>query len=190
MDRLRRISRILSVGLLILAAAPLHAREPEARLNNLTVTNTRDDLLLYLSVEGAFREKIKKAILSGAPATFSFFIQLHKGTDVWANQKIADLKVTHTIKYDNLKKEFAVKRSWQSREVLVTRSFEEAQKSMTQIDSLKIVSLSALEKGTQYQIRAKAELSKLTLPLNLHYIFFFVALWDFETDWQSVDFIY
>ncbi len=44
----------------------------EARLTNITVSNTRDDLLLYLNLEGAFSEKLKKAILSGVPATFFF----------------------------------------------------------------------------------------------------------------------
>ena len=53
---------------------------------------------------------------------------------------------------------------------------------MSEVDSLKIVPLSALEKGGHYQIRAKAQLSKLTLPLYLHYVLFFVSLWDFETD--------
>ncbi|NQT10914.1 MAG: DUF4390 domain-containing protein, partial [Desulfobacteraceae bacterium] len=41
-----------------------------------------------------------------------------------------------------------------------------------------------------YQIRAKAELGKLTLPFYLHYILFFVSLWDVETDWYTIDFIY
>ncbi len=70
----------------------------------------------------------------------------------------------------------------------VTQSFEEAQKLMTEIDSLKIISLSNLQKGSQYQIRAKAELGKLTLPFYLHYILF--SLWDVETDWYTIDFIY
>jgi hypothetical protein len=61
---------------------------------------------------------------------------------------------------------------------------------MAEIDSLKIVPLWKLEKGGKYQIRAKAELSKLTLPFYLHYILFFVSLWDFETDWYTIDFIY
>ena len=61
---------------------------------------------------------------------------------------------------------------------------------MTDIDSLKITELRNLKKGQQYQIRAKAELSKKTLPFYLHYVLFFVSLWDFETDWYTVDFIY
>ena len=69
-------------------------------------------------------------------------------------------------------------------------SFEEAQNLMTDIDSLTIAPLSQLEKGKQYQIRAKAQLNEMTLPLYLHYVLFFVSLWDFETDWYTIDFLY
>ena len=75
-------------------------------------------------------------------------------------------------------------------ESIVTQSFEEVQTLMTDIDSLKIVPLSVLEKGSHYQIRLKAELSKLTLPFYLHYVFIFISLWDFETDFYTIDLIY
>jgi hypothetical protein len=45
-----------------------------------------------------------------------------------------------------------------------------------------------MQKEATYQIRMKAELSKVNLPLFFRYIFFFVSLWDFETDWQKVTF--
>jgi len=61
---------------------------------------------------------------------------------------------------------------------------------MAEIDSLKIIELNHLEKDSQYQIRTKAQLSKLTLPFYLHYVLFFVSLWDFDTDWYTIDFIY
>jgi len=159
-------------------------------LTDIIVTNTRDDLLVYLNVEGAFREKMQAAILSGVPTTFSFFITLFKARNLWLDKKIADIKVTHTVKYNNLKEEFVVKRSWENGEPLVTQSFEEVKKLMTEIDSLKIAPLNALEKGLNYQIRAKAELSKLTLPFYLHHVFIFLSLWDFETDLYTIDFIY
>lgn len=162
----------------------------DVRLTNFIVTNTRDDLLIYLNVEGAFREKMEKAITSGVPATFSFFITLYQSRKLWMDKKIADIKVTHTVKYNALKKEFLVKRSWENGEPKVLQSFSEAQELMAKIDRLQIVPLSGLEKGGRYQIRAKAELSKITLPLYLHYVLFFVSLWDFETDWHTIDFIY
>jgi len=73
---------------------------------------------------------------------------------------------------------------------VVTQSFGEAQELMSEIDRLKIVPLSMLEKGSHYQLRANAELNKVTLPYYLHHILFFVSLWDFETDLYAIDFIY
>ena len=162
----------------------------EARLTNIIVANTRDDLLVYLKVEDAFREEMKTAIFSGVPTTFSFFIKLYKVRNLWFDKKIADIKMTNTIKYNNLKEEFVVTRSWDGGRPQITHSFAEAQKLMAVIDSLKVVTLGKLEKGGHYQIRAEAELSKITLPFYLHYILFFVSLWDFETDLYTIDFIY
>jgi len=162
----------------------------EAALTNITVSNTRDDLLLYLNLEGAFSEKLKKVILSGVPASFSFLAQLNSVRAMWFDRDVADITVTHTIKYDNLKKEFIIRRSWRNNEPEVTKSFSEAQKWMTEVNSLKIISLGQLEKGQQYQLRTKAEVSKQTLPFYLHYVLFFVSFWDIETDWYTIDFIY
>jgi len=162
----------------------------EARLSNVIVTNTRDDLLVYLNVDGAFNDSIQEAILSGVSVSFTFFINLDRTRNLWFNKEIADIKVTHRIKYDSLKEEFTVRRSWENGKSAVTQSFEEARNLMTEVDSLKVVPLSRLEKGRQYQIRAKAELDKFTLPLYLHYVFFFLSFWDFETDWTTIDFIF
>jgi len=184
----KRAKSVIFLGLLLLI--PNVGFAQDATLTNITVSNTRDDLLLYLNLEGAFREEMKKAILSGAPATFSFFAKLNRVRTFWFDKPIADIEVTHTIKYDNLKKEFTVERSWKEGKPEVTKSLEEAKKWMTEINSLKIIPLKRLEKGEEYQIRVKAEVSKKTLPLYLHYILFFVSLWDFETDWYAIDFIY
>jgi hypothetical protein len=179
---------LLILGLLLIASQAGYAQD--ATLTNITVSNTQDDLLLFLNLEGAFREEMKQAILSGAPSTFSFFAKLNRVRSLWFDKDIADLEVTHTIIYDNLKKEFTVTRSWKDNNPEVTKSFDEAENWMTEIDSLKIIPLNRLEKGEQYQLRVKAEVSKKTLPLYLHYILFFVSLWDFETDWYTIDFTF
>jgi hypothetical protein len=174
----------------LLLVMPGCALAQQATLTDIIVTNTRDDLLLFMNVEGAFHESIESAVFSGVPVTFSFFVTLHQGRDFWIDKEIADLKFTHTIKYDNLKKEFTVYRSWQKGEPLVTKSIDYAKKHMTEINSFRVAPLSQLEKGKTYQLRAKAELSKRTLPLYLHYVFFFMSLWDFETDWYTIDFVF
>ena len=159
-------------------------------MTNIIVTNTRDNLLLYLSVKDAFPPEIENTVNSGVPATFSFFITLHEVRNLWFDRQITDIKVTHSLKYDTLKKEYIISRSWEDHKTLLVKSFAEAKELMTEVDGLIIVPLQSLEKGSQYQIRAKAELSKLTLPFYLHYVLFFVSLWDFETDWYTIDFIY
>ena len=162
----------------------------DAKLTNINITNNRDDLLLFMSLEGAFRDKLQKAVYSGVPATFSFYVGLYRVRSLWMDKDIKEIKLTHTIKYDNLKKEFTVKRSWQENDPITTPSYEEAQRLMTEINSLVVYPLNQLEKGKQYQIRTKAEVDKITLPLYLHYVLIFVSFWDFETDWYTIDFIY
>ena len=181
----RKISIIFFCILLVMQNT---AFADEARLTNIIVTNTRDDLLVFFNVEEAFNDKIKKAVLKGVPATFSFYITLYQARNMWFDNKIADIKIAHTIKYNSLKKEFVVTRSWEKDKPFVAQSFEEAKELMTEIDNLKIIPLDDLQKGSHYQIRAKAELGKLTLPFYLHYILF--SLWDVETDWYTIDFIY
>ncbi|SHJ25926.1 protein of unknown function [Desulfatibacillum alkenivorans DSM 16219] len=171
-------------------AWPAPALAEEARITDFVVTNTRDDLLIYLTLEGCFTKDIEEAILTGIPTTFSIFASLSRHRSFWMDKEIADLTITHSITYDSLKKEFTVVRSEKEGPPLVTRDFSEAKKAMSEVDSLKIVALDKLEKGHKYQVQAKAELDKVTLPLYLHYVLFFVSAWDFETKWYTIDFMY
>jgi hypothetical protein len=188
---LKKVKKISVLILCIfLLVSQLGAAGYEARLENIVITNTRDDLLIFMNVEGAFTDKMKNAVLSGVPITFSFFFHLYQVRNVWLDKKIAALKITQTLKYDSLKKEFIILRSWGDEKFLTADSLEEAQKLMTDIEGVKICDIRELNKGRQYQVRAKAELSRKTLPFYLHYVLFFMSLWDFETDWYTIDFIY
>jgi len=178
---------LLCTAIMILPAIT-HAHD--AKLTNIVVTNTKDDLLIYLTVESAFRPNMETAISTGVPATFSFFVNLYQTRGFWFDNNISELKVLHTIKYDKSTTGYIVERSWDSNPQRVVETFDEAKKLMAEIDSLKIIELYRLEKGRQYQIRTKAQLNKLTLPFYLHYVLFFVSLWDFDTDWYTIDFIY
>ena len=179
---------IVLFGAILFFYAP--AAGQEAKLTDLFVGNTRDNLIIYCETEGAFTEKMEKAIISGVPVTFSFFITLYEVRDLWPDKNVTEKKITHSIKYNNLKKEYTITRSLKSGTPIITKTFEEAQKLMSEIDNFILIPLNRLEKGKQYQIRAKAELMKMTLPFYLHYVLFFVSMWDFETEWHTIDFIY
>ena len=91
------------------------------------------------------------------PTSFSFFVKLYRTRSLWLDKEMADLTITHTIKYNSLKKEYAVSRSWDSNSPVVLQSFDAATKLMTEIDSLKVIPLELLEKGKQMSNPGKGQ---------------------------------
>lgn len=163
----------------------------DARVTDVIVTNTRDDLILYFRVQGCFTEGLQQAILNGVPTTFTFLASLDQARSFWKDKNLASLEILHTVKYNNLKNEFVITRSEHSDKPVIVKTLSEAKTIMAEVENLRIAKLESLEKNHRYQVSVKAELSKITLPFYLHYVFrFFLFLWDFETDWYTTDFIY
>lgn len=178
------------LALLPLVGLAATASAQEAKLNNITVASTQTQLSLSLEVEGAFSPNVTEAILRGVPATFSFLVSLNRVRNWWFDEELANRTITNTIKYDTLKKEFLIHRPWSGEPPVSTKSFAEAQSLMTKVRGFTIVSLDRMKKAQTYELWSKAELSKMTLPLYLHYVFYFVTFWDFETDWYTIEFVY
>jgi hypothetical protein len=185
------IRLIISISIVLCFLLPVTAfSEDNALIENIKLANTRDDLLTYFDVKKAFTPKINQAILNGITTTFSFDVVLYKTQGSLFDKKISDIQFKSTLKYNSLKKNFSVLRSWKDKDAVIVQSFEEAKSLMTEIDNLKILPLKQLVKGDKYQLRIKAELDKVTLPLSLHYVFFFVSFWDFETNWYLINFTF
>ncbi len=182
-----KISIVIMLCFLLPATA---LAENQAVIENIKLANTRDNLLTYFDVKKAFTPKINQAVLNGIPTTFSFYVTLYKTEGSWFDKKIADIQIKSTLKYNALKKNFSVLRSWKDKDAVITQTFKEAKSLMTEIDNLKILPLNQLIKGDKYQLRIKAKLDRVTLPLSLHYVLFFVSFWDFETNWYLINFIY
>ncbi|RJR26128.1 MAG: DUF4390 domain-containing protein [Desulfobacteraceae bacterium] len=168
---------------------PAHAQAPKASIEDIIVTSSRDHLLLYFSVKDCFSEEIKKAIENGIKTTFTFYINLFELRDFWWNRQIASITLTHHIQYDNLKKVYTVELPERNKS-LAFKDMESAGKAMSEIVGIEVTGLDNLQKGRRYQVRMMAELDRITLPFYLHYVFFFVSLWDYETEWYSIDFRY
>jgi hypothetical protein len=162
----------------------------QAQIADIIVTNNQDYLLVYFYTRGCFTPEMNKAIMSGIPTTFNFFLELYKPRSFWPNKKLVALQLNHTIKYDTLREEFQVTLSERGNQTFILKDFAKAQEMMVDVSNIQLIRLKHLERNSQYQLRIKAELSKVTLPLYLHYVLFFVSLWDFETDWYLVEFIY
>ena len=163
----------------------------DARITDVIVTNTRDDLILYFRVQGCFTQELQQAILNGVPTTFTFLASLDRVRNFWNDKNLASFEIRHTVKYNNLKNEFAITRSEHNNKAVIVETLSEAKRVMAEVENVRIAKLESFEKNHRYQVSVKAELSKITLPFYLHYVFrFFLFLWDFETDWHTTDFIY
>jgi hypothetical protein len=186
---IRGLKSLLLVVILCLASA-VPAMAKEAYLSDFVVTNTRDHLLVYFTVNNCFTPEMNTAIESGIETTFTFNVELREKRDLIWDKKIAEVEVNHSIKYDSLKKTYTIKFSEDNNREVTARTFEEAKKLMAEIVALKVAPMHLLKKGKRYQLQMKAQLDKIKLPFNLHYVFFFLSLWNFETDWYAVDFRY
>jgi hypothetical protein len=185
---MRKAFTCLLILVLLQVAAPVPAQQ--AYLSDIVVTNTRDHLLVYFTVNGCFTPEMNAAIDSGIETTFTFFVRLYEKRSLLWDKKIADLFLRHSIKYDNLKGTYEIRLSEENQKTVTVNNFEQAKKLMTEVVALKVASMHLMKKGQRYQVQMMAELDKIKLPFYLHYVLFFLSLWDFETDWYAVDFKY
>lgn len=172
----------------LLTAGSIYAED--AKVLNINVKNTRDNLLLYFELQNSFTEEVQKAVDSGVKVSFTFPVQLYQKRQMWPDTNIVDTTLQHTLKYDALKKEYLITRSWNPEKTITVKTLEEAKKYMNHVDGFNLILLDQLVKGNLYQARAKAEQDRLSLPYYLKYILFFFSFWEFETDWCLIDFEY
>jgi hypothetical protein len=126
---------------------------------------------------------MEEAIKSGIRTIFTFYLHLYQKRTWWKDRKVASAQFHHTIQYDPLRGEYQI--IFGEKEItLVTKNLEEAKKLMAKVEAIEIRPSSELKRDVPTYLRIKAELDPVRLPLHLEYLFFFVSLWDFETDWQ------
>ncbi len=174
-------------ALIIFLASPLWARK--ALIKNIVVTTSQKNLLVYFTVANCFTKEMERAILNGVPITFTYKIVLEEKRTLFPDKTIASLTLHHTLKYDQLKNVFIITRQGKTKDHLTSKDLIWAKKIMAEVE-IPVVSLAKLKKGHKYTLRLKAELSKVKLPFYLRYILFFSSLWNFKTNWYSVEFVY
>ena len=169
---------------------PMCASAPnKAQISNIEIDKKGRNLEVSFHLIDCFNSDMEEAILGGVPTSFRILVFIEKPS-MFLKSKVADFSFRHTIKYNRLNNEFQVDLPENPQRTLVTRDFEEAKKWMGTVDKLPVIPTCWLDKDQKYYLEVKAELSKVELPLVFRYILFWVSLWDFETEWQTVVFLY
>ncbi len=162
----------------------------EALLKNITLSSMEDRMVVSMRVQGAFTPKMLASLRDGVQAEFTYRLRMYRDRNMWLDEKLAGIDLTHSLVFDPVRKVYTVHRSWAQPPSAETRSLEEARDLMTRIEKFPILPLDQMQRGEGYELRAKVELAQVTLPFYLRYVFYFVALWDYETEWHSVFFLY
>ena len=98
----RRVKKILIYGgILIFIQNSAHAQQ--AHLKNIVISNTAGTVVASFKLEDAFSSEMKEAILKGTPITFTFLVALYEVRSLWFDNKIADIRIDHMIKYNAMK---------------------------------------------------------------------------------------
>lgn len=163
------------------AVSPALAKE-KARIRELTLIVGEESVGVSFFVENCFSPKIEQIIQNGVPATLTFFVRLSRSRMFWKDKRLASLKFTRTIRYDNIKKVYQV--SLQEAEPsLVFEQFGEAKDRVARVENLGVTPQGPLEQGTTYCVSVKAELEPVKLPFRLQNLLFFVSSGKTHTDW-------
>jgi hypothetical protein len=172
------------IAVLLVWVFPLPAFCQKASIKDVRVMGTEGVWKVSFDVENCFTEKIEQAIQSGIRTTFTFYINLYHKRGWWKDRKVASVEFRHTVQYQPIQKVYQVTLEENSSS-LSASSLEEAKKLMSKVKELEIRSSSPLKPRVASYFRIKAELDPVRLPLHLEYLFFFVSLWDFETEWHN-----
>jgi hypothetical protein len=186
----RSVYGIWLLALLIAASTGLPAfAKDKADIVDVDLERSRGNLEVSFRLHDCFSPKMEEAIRAGIPTTFRFRIIVEKQRRFpLFRSPLVDIVFEHTIKYDRLRNRYRVQLPEQSDREVTTPDFEEAKRTMSTVKDLPLIPLWRLGDRSSYQVLLKAELSKFYLPLLFRYIFFFVSLWDFETEWYKVTF--
>jgi hypothetical protein len=162
----------------------------KAAFKELTATTSETHLIVFALLQNSFNTEMIETLHSGIPLRFSFFIEFTKITENWPEEQVASLNFQHIMSFDTLKETYKVTLEEENYRVLSFRSLFDAQKTMNEVNGLRVVELQQLIPENRYRLRIRAELYRKTLPMSLHSIFPFLTWWDVETDWHTLELKY
>jgi len=181
--RSQNIWLIVGITFLLIWIFPPPAFCQKASVRDVVLKGTNEAWKVSFQVENCFTEKMEEAIRSGIRTTFTFYIDLYQKRSWWKDRKVASCEFQHTVQYYPIQKVYQVTLG-KNPSSEPTSSLEEAKKLMSEVKEFEIKPSSPLKPGIPTYFRIKAELDPVKLPLHLEHLFFFVSLWDFETDWH------
>ncbi len=190
MKRLSLALILLSALLISLPAMGWAAQAESPEIKDIIVTTSDVDLLLFATVKNGFTPEMLDAVKAGTPLVFTFQLELVKTSDHWLDTSLVETAVTHTLSWDAAQQHYRITFSNQGDQGTTTKDIEQAKQLMAELNGVKVIGLADLVPDAPYAIHFKVVMKKGTLPLGMHNVLPFSSLWNFETDWRTIEFRY
>lgn len=188
--KLHAIRLLLICGCLLLFAVRPAAADESPEVRNIIVTTSDADLLLFATVRNGFTKEMVADMHNGVPIVFTYQMELVKTDGKWFNTTLVESALSRTLTFDPAGRQYTVVFSEQDDKPTTTADLEQAKQLMAELNGVKVIALAQLVPDAPYAIHFKVTLKKGKLPLGLHRLLPLSTLWDFETDWRTIEFRY
>ena len=151
-----RIGAVAAALVVLLFASPGWAGP--LWISSLVVTNSDRTLLVSAVLLGSLPEEVVEGLGTGIPAAVRFQIELWQYNAWWVDRRIAAKIVERQLAYDVLTKEYRVSAlQGEEREPYVTRELWEAERVLSQVRNLRLVSIASLRGEDLYYVRVRGD---------------------------------
>lgn len=191
MKRLRiQLAFLCGFLLLLQPCGPFAATAAAPEIKDIIVTTSDVDLLLFATVNNGFTREMLDGVKNGEPVVFTYQLELVKTGSHWLDTSLVESSVTHTLTFDPGQQEYRIAFSEQKGKVTATKDVEQAKQLMAELNGVKVIELAELIPDAPYAIHFKVTLKRGSLPLGMQRVLPFSSLWNFETDWRTIEFRY
>jgi hypothetical protein len=158
--------RVLVVASALVAALGARAADTP----DITVTPIARDgqVLVSFELSDGFTLDVRDAIQSGLATTFSYEIELRRGTATWFDRTVAALTVSATVRFDNLTRRYQLSKAVDGRVEAAqrTENLDNVKEWMTKFEHVPLSRTSSLETNGEYYVRVRAH----TQPRNAWFL--------------------
>jgi hypothetical protein len=131
-----------------------------ADVPDITVTPIARDgqVLVSFELSDGFTADVRDAIQSGLPTTFSYEVELRRGTSIWFDRTVASVTITATVRFDNLTRRYQMSHAIDGRveDAKPAEQLDAVREWMTKFERVPLSKTSALEANGEYYVRVRA----------------------------------
>jgi hypothetical protein len=144
--------RVFVVAIALVASVA--AQAPEV---SVTPIAREGQVLVSFDLTDAFSSDIRDAIQSGLPTTFSYDVELRRGSALF-DRTIASVTVGASVRFDNLTRRYQISRTVDGRveDARPTEDQEAVRRWLTHFEQLPLSNTAALETNGEYYVRVRA----------------------------------